>query len=177
METARLREQVLTAFLHAPNTSIPVSMRMSRGISASYAQVSKCVEQLFKDGMLKREFREGRLPPLFCVTHVAKELLLQEEYNVEQPLKDHENRALYDAIATEKKFASDQEKVLSFIRDAPYYVSTLMIQDLLRSCVNEDNLRYVTTVLAQLAWNDEIENINYELLWKYKKTASVHVWN
>jgi len=177
MENARLREQVLTAFLHAPNTSIPVSMRMSRGISEPYAKVAKCVDQLLKDGMLKRQMREGRLPPLFYVTRAAKELLRQEEYNVEQPLKDHENRALYDAVAIEKQFANDQERVLTFIRNSKMFVSTLMVQDLLRASVNDNNLRYTTTVLAQLAWNDEIEMVCYELLWKYKKTATVHVWN
>ncbi len=166
MEEARLREQMLTAFLHVPNTSIPVSLRMSRGIRASHTKVVKCVEQLLKDGMLRQEMREGRLPPLYRVTKSAKEMLCKEEYAIEEPLKDHENKALYEAIKIEKQFAMDQDQVLGFIRNRSEYVSTLMVQDLLRKSTNEDNLKYVNCVLFQLAWNEEIENVCSELLWK-----------
>jgi len=176
MEEASLREQMLTAFLHVPNTSIPVSLRMSRGIRVSYVKALKCVDQLQKDGMLRRQDREGRLPPLYRVTKTAKEMLCKEEYAIEEPLKDHENKALYEAVKMENQFAVDQDRVLEYIRDSPDYVSTLMVQDLLRKSTNENNLKYVNSVLVQLAWNDEIENVCYELLWKFKKTATLHMW-
>ncbi len=183
MDNAQLREQILAAFLHTPKTSIAVCLRMSRGITAPHSKVFVCVQQLVEDGMLQRTLREGRLPPLFSVTRNAKMMLCEEEFIADKKsnkLKDHEQRALYDATTIEKKFAEDQETVIDFfVANGPLCVSTLMIQDCLRVSANDDNLKYAILVLSHLAWNSEVEPACGDLMWRLlrKKTNANHVWN
>jgi len=169
MEDALLREQVLTGFLHVPKTSIPVCLRMSRGIQQPYAQVAQCVSNLVQDGLLARTDREGRLPPLYEATATAHELSEREEYLAERSLSSYEYKTLQNAKRLEVAFAHDQDVVIAFMQQHENIcVSTLMIQDLLRTSVEMDNIIHVNSILAQLAYNDEIESTCKQMLWKLK---------
>jgi len=176
MQHALLREQVLAGFAHIPYSSIPVMLRMSRSITASHAEVTQCVRQLIKDGMLMKKPRTDRLPPLLIVTRNAINMLRQEEYVIMRSLSLYEQKSLDDAIADEHKFAQDQQTVINFFQ-VHIFASTLMIQDLLRKSTQENNMIYVNTVLAQLAWNNEIESICNQLMWKFIRVAQNHVWD
>lgn len=167
MQCALLREQVLAAFVHVPNSSIPVCLRMSRGILASYSEVTTCVQQLVKDGLLINKPREGRLPPLYQPTDTAQELSQQEEYVQPRPLSAYEYKTLRQAKNMEMIFAQNQDKVIAFMKQRhPMYVSALMVQDVLRNSVECDNLSYTYAVLAQLACNGEITSLCKQMLWK-----------
>ena len=177
MEDACLREQLIAGFLHTPNTSIPVCLRMSRGIKVQHSVAAKCIKQLVADGFLLCTYRSGRLPPEYTVSRIGLELSRADEY-LERPLSIYEEKTLFAAKKQEPRFAQDQMKVLLFFQtNAPLMLTTLMIQDVLRKSVHDDNLFYTETILSQLVWNNEIENVSHQSLWRFKCIATKHIWD
>lgn len=181
MQHALLREEVLAGFAHMPRSSIPVMSRMSRKITASHPEIAICVAQLTRDGLLQKVPRSNRLPPLYFLTPPGIELLRQEEYVILRDITLYEQNALEVAIKDEQTFAADQIKVMDFLarrnQNGHPLTSQLMIQDLLRTNTSVDNMLYTSTVLAQLGWNQEVEGMFDQEIWRFLRVATQHVWD
>jgi hypothetical protein len=181
-KVARLREQVIAGFVHVPQTSITVMLRMSRGISEKrHHTIRECVKTLVADGLLRKTTRESRLPPLYELTKEGYSLANREEIgSVGHELKPYERNVLTNARNMEVELEKDQETVLAFLK-LRGFCSSLMIRDLLRQSTSTDNNTWTNTVLSGLAWNNEIEEIFPESsvgVWRYITTKMEnHVWD
>ena len=75
-------------------------------IPAGHAAVAACVDKLVGDGLLTKQTRGNRLPPLFTPTSLDK--IGSDDYVVLRPLRTYEQNALEQAINHEYQFAADQ---------------------------------------------------------------------
>jgi len=154
-------------------------MRMCRDINSTHVQVLSCVSQLVRDGLLIKKPRNGRLQPTYTP---AKELhqnpATQERFVVLRELSLYEQKSLDEAVRDEHRFALDQQSILAFLEQrGDLGASTFMLQDLLRKNTREDNYIDTNTVLAQLAWNEEIVGSCNQMIWHFVQRKTTHVWD